>query len=163
MIVWATDLKAGKCRDPNALTDIMARCVCGRLVRFPDELARILWPLRWKARDIARTLVCVRCWQKNAGVSFLRARPADYKGSWGVHGATDASLRDLVGCYTAALWWRHIFASGCLPPSPGVDFSWSDEWDIEKIWANGISGAPAIEDVEANADEWRVSTGVLID
>lgn len=145
----------GARRNHGAYVDVIAHCTCGRKVRFPHALAIGIWPLSWRQRDVARTLVCMKCLGTHVAVLFRDATPSDYAVSQHVSDIPDVSAADIMIWYTAALWWKSLLVSGRLPPVIEVDLSpATDAWHIEKVWARGISGAPSVAEIEAEPSKW---------
>ena len=115
-----------------------------------------MWPAWLSLRAIARSLVCTDCHAHGAMVTKVAFSPFRGTGTTATPLAPDVTLNDLATWFLYVLWWRDALASGRLPPVVKADFSWQDEWDIEKVWANGIAGATPVEQILANPDPWRL-------
>lgn len=153
LIAW-NDRHPGPRHGQGLLLDLLVTCPCGRKRFFRADVANIVWPAWLHLRDIARSLICTRCLAKIAMVIKVKGSHEQSGERFCPPPWPDVDLQDLVGWHAYALQWKHVLASGRLPPEEAPE-EFVEEWDTDAIWANGIMGAPTLEEMLSAPDRWR--------
>ncbi len=155
--VWWNDKWRGARVRHDPPVDVLVKCTCSNGKFFRHQLARTLWPDGINKRTMARSLVCTRCLGKSARIHSWPVRDKNVVGVQVAAPMPDMTMEEIIGWFAYGLHWKALLESGRLPPTRFAAPYGGDVWDIDAIWANGIAGAPPVEEILAKPEAWERS------